>query len=345
LKNMGNKRRKAKKRKAKAKKNKGPKIPKILLLGSGESGKSTIFKQLKVIYGNGFTESELKGFIPEMKENMMEGMLSILKASERFDVTYDKSQGDFIQTLLDYYEDDDVVDINKIFTTDFANKLKKLWNTDQTKKILENRNQLQLFDSVDYLFAKIDEIKELDFMPSIQDVLTTRVKTTGISRLNFKIENKPFEMIDVGGQRNERKKWSSCFTGVSIVLYVVSLAEYDLKCYEDDETLRIEESLRLFKGIVNNMKFFSQTPIVLIFNKTDIFAEKIKKIDLSVTCPKYTGGKDFDKSIAFLKEIYLSQRNIEKEVPIYFTCATDEKDMREKFKDILCSEGDTVNQN
>ena len=35
----------------------------MLLLGAGESGKSTIFKQMKVINKNGYTEKERKDFI------------------------------------------------------------------------------------------------------------------------------------------------------------------------------------------------------------------------------------------------------------------------------------------
>ena len=37
-------------------------VTKILLLGAGESGKSTIFKQMKVIHKDGYSEAERKGF-------------------------------------------------------------------------------------------------------------------------------------------------------------------------------------------------------------------------------------------------------------------------------------------
>jgi len=38
-----------------------------------------------------------------------------------------------------------------------------------------------------------------------------RVRTTGIVEQEFKINDNVFRMCDVGGQRNERKKWIHCF--------------------------------------------------------------------------------------------------------------------------------------
>lgn len=41
------------------------KIIKMLLLGAGESGKSTLFKQMKIINKNGYSEKERMEFVGE----------------------------------------------------------------------------------------------------------------------------------------------------------------------------------------------------------------------------------------------------------------------------------------
>ncbi len=42
-------------------------------------------------------------------------------------------------------------------------------------------------------------------------------------------------MVDVGGQRSERRKWIHCFENVTSVMFLVAISEYDQVLYESDE--------------------------------------------------------------------------------------------------------------
>uniref|UniRef100_A0A8C5JZR2 Uncharacterized protein n=1 Tax=Jaculus jaculus TaxID=51337 RepID=A0A8C5JZR2_JACJA len=53
----------------------------------------------------------------------------------------------------------------------------------------------------------LERIAQSDYIPTQQDVLRTRVKTTGIVETHFTFKDLHFKMFDVGGQRSERKKW------------------------------------------------------------------------------------------------------------------------------------------
>eukprot|EP00483_Globobulimina_turgida_P010551 UN10572 len=66
-------------------------IKKLLLLGSGSSGKSTLFKQLKCIYDVGFEETELEACRHTLRQNVVMGMLTLLrKSQELYELDPDK---------------------------------------------------------------------------------------------------------------------------------------------------------------------------------------------------------------------------------------------------------------
>lgn len=128
-------------------------------------------------------------------------------------------------------------------------------------------------------------------------------------------------MVDVGGQKSERRKWIHCFENVTSIIYLVALSEYDQVLYECANEVsplpcildrfiwqinlgftvfffcwydvlppqnRMEESKALFKTIIS-YPWFQESSIILFLNKTDILREKILKSDLKEYFPKYTG--------------------------------------------------------
>ncbi|KAF5898684.1 guanine nucleotide-binding protein G(o) subunit alpha, partial [Clarias magur] len=140
--------------------------------------------------------------------------------------------------------------------------------------------------TIDYLDS-LDRIGAADYMPTEQDILRSRVKTTGIVETHFSFKNLNFRLFDVGGQRSERKKWIHCFEGVTAIIFCVAMSGYDQMLHEDETTNRMHESLMLFDSICNN-KFFVDTSIILFLNKKDLFGEKIKKSPLTMAFPEYT---------------------------------------------------------
>ena len=59
-------------------------------------------------------------------------------------------------------------------------------------------------------------------------------------------------MFDVGGQRDERRKWIQCFNDVTAIIFVTACSSYNMVLREDASQNRLKESLELFKSIWNN---------------------------------------------------------------------------------------------
>ncbi len=109
-------------------------------------------------------------------------------------------------------------------------------------------------------------------------------------------------MYDVGGQRSERKKWIHCFEGVTAVIFVAAISEYDQTVYEDNETNRMREALDLFDRICNS-EYFKSTSMILFLNKKDLFDVKIKSVPLT-SCPvfkDYQGSRDGKECAEYIK--------------------------------------------
>ena len=99
-----------------------------------------------------------------------------------------------------------------------------------TQGVYTRRNEFQLNDSAQYFLSDVGRLCAPDYVPNDQDVLRSRVKTTGIVKIEFVVKKTRFRMFDVGGQRSERKKWIHCFDNVTAVLFIMALSEYDQVC-------------------------------------------------------------------------------------------------------------------
>jgi len=114
--------------------------------------------------------------------------------------------------------------------------------------------------------------------------------------------------------------------------FFVALSEYDTTLYEDEETNRMHESLKLFDEICNS-KWFSEIPIVLFLNKSDLFEQKIKKTNITSAFPDYSGAQTFEEASEYIQEQFVSlNENPEKGVYAHVTCATNTDNIRVVFE-------------
>lgn len=302
---------------------------KLLLLGAGESGKSTIAKQMKILHQDGFSEQERVNFKPVVYANTAQSMIAILKAMESLNISFaDESRAEDSKKLRAAAGQMEDIDLSG----DVGESLKVLWADSGIKECYSRSREYQLNDSAAYYLDALDRLCDTSYIPTEQDVLRTRVKTTGIIETKFEFKNLYFTLIDVGGQRSERKKWIHCFQDVTAIIFCVGMSAYDQLLAEDEETNRMLESLKLFESICNN-PFFSKTSMILFLNKKDLFEEKIVKSPLTICFPDYQGKNEYEEASEYVREQFENQNKHPdtKEIYTHFTCATDTGNVRFVF--------------
>eukprot|EP01091_Cochliopodium_minus_P009022 TRINITY_DN2146_c0_g1_i2.p1 TRINITY_DN2146_c0_g1~~TRINITY_DN2146_c0_g1_i2.p1 ORF type:complete len:236 (-),score=55.15 TRINITY_DN2146_c0_g1_i2:27-734(-) len=130
-------------------------------------------------------------------------------------------------------------------------------------------------ERVEHLLNKIDEIERGEI--NIEDIVNSFVVTTGIIELCLEMEEEGIiNVFDIGGKRNERKKWIHTFEDVSLVIFPVSLTNFFKDLSEDENINAMEEDLALWREIVNS-KWFNNTKFILWFSHSDQFELYLRK--------------------------------------------------------------------
>jgi len=292
---------------------------KLLLLGTGDSGKSTFVKQMKVIHNDGFSIADFTKFQGVLQENCLVSMQRILLCEEVKVPRRLKDQKDKViesEELCECYTD--------IIT---------LWQDAVVKDAFDRRSELgiQIPSTANYFFQHAERFANDNFLPTPEDMIRAKQKTTGISEVVFTLNNIEFTLVDVGGQRSERRKWLHCFDNVTSVIFLAALDEYDMKLEEDNKTNRFDESLRLF-GEVTASTFFQPTSWILFLNKSDLFEIKIKKQPLCNYFKDITAedSKDFELSWKYIQMRYQENFRGTKLYP-HITCAIDTSNCKRVF--------------
>jgi len=308
---------------------------KILLLGAGESGKSTIVKQIKLLHQKKLTAKELQIAGNSLHQNVIDCMKALLNARKNFGMYELDDEGKATEQMIfaDWGE-------NERISKDMGAKILKLWNSEAIQKTYARRNEFWLLDSFSYYIKNLDRFCEPDWQPSEEDAVMARIRTTGIvvTNLEQKLDDTPkgapdkltFQVVDVGGQRNERKKWIHCFDDVRCVLFIDNLAGYNQVLFEDSTKNRMHESLELFNKVTYN-RIFENTPIFLFLNKKDLFESMITEQDLGVTFPEYKGGKDLNNALEFIQAQFRRQLPPNKVVHIQVVSARFRREIRVAF--------------
>jgi len=313
-------------------------VIKLLFLGAGGSGKSTLFKQLRLLHGDGLGEEERRNNTSNIYQNILDGMKLLVDGNEELLVSDEQiPQGVARVTelcdsnLADYIHS---ISSSEKVTPVIADYFKKAWQDPGIQQTWANRSRLQVQDSVKYFMENIDRIATEGYIPTKDDVLHARNRTSGIIEQPINIKERPFLIVDVGGQRSERRKWTSCFEDVTAMIFVASLASYNQLLFEDESTNRMQESLNVFAKTLATPAF-KRCSIILFLNKFDLFQEKIVHWPITPCFPDYGGPFSEHAQYQYIKASFEAKNQVRsRKIFVHRTCATNTNHIKKIFEDV-----------
>ncbi|KAF5385588.1 hypothetical protein D9757_006751 [Collybiopsis confluens] len=298
---------------------------KVLLLGSGDSGKSTILKQMRLIHRVPFSAQEIEFFRQLIFLNLtQQGLKYVLEAMEEMELKVSEENLSYVD-LIDSAPD---VRDGEPYPPSYHIPLTKLWADPNLQQAYERGNEVALPENLFYYFSQLDRLFEPGFQPSEQDIIHARARTIGITETTFTLRDHEMLMVDVGGQKSERRKWIHCFQDVTSILFLVSLSGYDQCLVEERDANQMQDAMTIWDSICHS-QWFKQTSIILFLNKNDLFEKKIPHSDIKNFFPDYEGepgdakaGREYFKK-RFGRLAQKADKTKEREIYIHTTTATD----------------------
>lgn len=301
-------------------------LMKILCLGTSCSGKSTILKQMRILHQDGFVNDE--------KDIYRDSFLYTFVLSAR-ELLSRVPESDFNSKSLEVHAA--ISQLSNMKARLIKGEAAVLTNVIKYFQAWEGEELISKYGLgqhcgtfLNYFLDRMQDVSSYDdFLPNTADILRIRVQTTGVVFTNFRYKKANFCMVDVGGQKTERRKWIHLFDDVKAIFFVVDLSNFD----------DMKESLGVFQDICSTTAL-KEANLIMFFNKTDIFRQKNNLWELAKQFP------DFIEILCTHKEAGLFiKRKFEEEfkkfhenglIYSFFTCATDTNNIEKTFS--ACSD-------
>jgi guanine nucleotide-binding protein G(i) subunit alpha len=272
---------------------------KFLLLGTSQSGKTTIFKHVRHMYGRGWPQEDRLDYVLIVKENIIQMMNQLMEL-----VTFPPDSSEFkaaemIQRLSDS---------SYTLDPDQGRVISLLWNNSSVKQVWEKRRletpELCYNEMLQYWCENIERISSSSYIPSVEDVLKARKLTLGASQSAIFHLGKHIRLTDIGGKRNIQDRWSRYFEHCDVIIFVVDISHMDLPYLEALETKCIAEDLLVFEKLAQNRQL-KDVYFILFFNQMPQFEKKILHHQISLF-PEYS-GENVDEAMKNIKAQFLER--------------------------------------
>lgn len=186
---------------------------KLLLLGAGESGKSTFLKQMRIIHGVKFEPELVREYQRVIYQNIVRGMQVLVDAREKLEIPWENPATEIAAERIRKFVHGN--DLDAEYFEEYAPTVQILWQDRAIQRAYDRRREFQIVsriihcllkrnitsndmhyylqsDSVSYFFDEIDRIAKPNYCPTQKDILHCRKATKGVYEFTIKIKVNEF---------------------------------------------------------------------------------------------------------------------------------------------------------
>ncbi|KAJ7710228.1 guanine nucleotide binding protein, alpha subunit [Mycena metata] len=263
------------------------------LFGAPGAGRSTFLRQAK-LHGSGYNAQEREELGISIQTSMISTLRLILGSASI-------SDDPAVQLALSSQEDQLIL----------ADTIQQLLAVPLMKGVIEASPQFQTDSSLQYMMGLIPRIITSRYTPTDIDLLRCKFPPAPpIVEIPFNPPGpwngspRQTTLVSVRRDIGLQRKWLTLFGEAEAIIFLVDLSRYDqTECFsETEEELNcIRAAMREFESICNvpfmyfdsaASALFRISSHIVVFNKFDLFTEKLTRIPFTACFPDYTGPNE-----------------------------------------------------
>ncbi|KAF8995838.1 guanine nucleotide binding protein, alpha subunit [Cyathus striatus] len=330
---------------------------KVLLLGSDDAERSTIFKAIRMTHQKGLTSQYLEDYRPIVYRNLVDPALALVdyvttvgvecentsnqvpNSGLRLD-PHSPSPSQFAATLShpstipEAYIPGSILNKDVSLPAYIAHAIHKVWHDTAVRSLIDSpSSSFRLPERARYFFDNALRIGAPNYVPTETDVLRSRERTNGITEFIIPTSNIPIRVFTVGSH-SPRQKWLQCFESVSRIVFCVSVGDYVDIVEDGQEVNRLQDSVVLFRSILSS-RWFARSEVTLLLTDVDLLQRNLPKMPLDDAFPSYDGGDDIEKAKQFILGKFLDENRKAVNVHPCFVQRVDAESLRAALAGVI----------
>ncbi|KAL1845395.1 guanine nucleotide-binding protein subunit alpha [Diaporthe australafricana] len=282
----------------------------MLLLGSSESGKSTLLQDMRIHFGEFYDPEETMNFTETVQTNVIQGIRVILEEMKKLGIPlqHDTNERHAQDIFMQAAENKGICPAQ--LTS--AVVVSELWADAGVQESYRCRHQYLLSENVSHFASHIERLASPEYVPSQEDILRSYFPTVGITETSFLMDDVTVLVHDFSGLRSQRRKWIYAFENVDSIVFTVDASAYCRLLPDNGSCNQMQDQITLWESIVGS-RWFTKTDFVLVFTKIDCLPETIGLSPISDYFPDFPDSDSsvgmnqlIDSYLGFLKERFMS---------------------------------------